>query len=208
MEQRTNLRPGYNEAEEISGINVKVITKYVDKIIPFIRKEGTFSTGLIGDVGPENPKINLIGEKLGFVAIQILADDFNFDKLSFKQKFDIVFCFEVVEHLQNPLYFMSELKNIIKDTGSIILSTPSNPRFMWPEYHFNEMTKKRFEKWILTPLNLKIVKYKRFNFVADWRAIFIGGRPLFRIITGKTSIKEVVRGFFQIHNLYEIQKTL
>jgi SAM-dependent methyltransferase len=208
MELRTKLRPGYNEDEEIFGKNRKAVTKYVDKIIPFIRKDDIFNSGLIGDVGPDNHKINLIGEKLGFVANQIVADDFNFDKLSSEQKFDIIFCLEVVEHLQNPLFFMRELKNIIKDTGIIYLSLPSNPRFMWAEYHFYEMSKKHFEKWILTPLNLKIVKYKRFNFVADWRAIFIGVRPLLKIITGKVSIKEVVRGFFQIHNLYEIQKIL
>jgi hypothetical protein len=208
MERRTKLRPGYNEDEEVFGKITKGVIKYVDKIIPFLKEDGIFSTGLIGDIGPENHKTNLIAEKLGFVPTQIVSDDFNFDKISTEQKFDIIFCLEVVEHLQNPLFFMRELKNILKDTGIIYLSMPSNPRFMWAEFHFYEMSKKHFEKWILTPLDLQIVRHKRFNFMTDWRAIFIGIRPLIKLITGKTTIQIVIRGFFQIHNLYEIKKNL
>jgi len=206
MTRRINLTPGYNEDEEIFGTNTKTVSNYVNKIIPFMGKDPIFKTGQIADIGPENPKIRLIGEKLGFVATPIVVDDFNFDKLPHGKKFDVIFCLEVLEHLQNPLFFMKELKDLLNDDGTIYLSMPSNPKFMWAEFHFYEMKRKHFEKWIVIPLGLKIVKHKRFNYVTDWRSVFIGIRPLIKILTGKISIVVVIRGFFQIHNLYEIKK--
>ncbi|MFA5032178.1 MAG: methyltransferase domain-containing protein [bacterium] len=50
----------------------------------------------------------------------------NAEKLSFPDKvFDVVVSFEVVEHLQNPEMYLSEIKRVLKTDGILIISTPN-----------------------------------------------------------------------------------
>ena len=46
--------------------------------------------------------------------------------------FDYVFCIDVLEHLKNPFFVLSEINRILKNRGILILSVP-NP------YHFKEI---------------------------------------------------------------------
>lgn len=55
-------------------------------------------------------------------------DDF-FQKSDLPQ-FDIVTFFEIIEHLNNPLEFIENVKKILKPTGRIFLSTPSRERLL------------------------------------------------------------------------------
>ncbi|MDD5529889.1 MAG: methyltransferase domain-containing protein [bacterium] len=50
----------------------------------------------------------------------------NAEKLSFPDKiFDVVVSFEVVEHLENPEMYLSEIKRVLKTDGILIISTPN-----------------------------------------------------------------------------------
>jgi len=58
-------------------------------------------------------------------------------------KFDIITAFEVIEHLTNPLFFMSNVKGLLKDDGRVVLSTPCRERVLpnlnnwdFPPHHF------------------------------------------------------------------------
>lgn len=58
-------------------------------------------------------------------------------------KFDIVTFFEVIEHLDNPLEFIKNVKKILKPRGKIVLSTPYRERILanlnnwdFPPHHF------------------------------------------------------------------------
>lgn len=51
-------------------------------------------------------------------------DNFNINKDNF---FDIVLCFETIEHLTNPYNCLLEIKNILKNDGFLYLTIP-NPR--------------------------------------------------------------------------------
>lgn len=48
-----------------------------------------------------------------------------------KAQFDYVFCLEVIEHVENPTLLLREIRRILKDEGTLILSVP-NP-YRWSE---------------------------------------------------------------------------
>ena len=195
------MKPGYSTTEELWSPNEKNLKKFVDKnMIPFIFVN---PGDLCFDLGEANPRIKYLKERLNIKVEQIEADDFNFDELPDK-KADVVFAFEVVEHLQNPLWFMKQLKKLTDD--SIYIMYPCNPHWLWHPMHFHEMSKKHFEKWILKPLDLKIVRYKRITFVFTWRTYLIGFRPLIKLLTGKMTLQNMMRRFFYIQwRIYEIR---
>ena len=88
-----------------------------------------------------------------------------------EEKFDIVVCFELLEHLESPGEFIRELKNILKENGRIVLSVPNRERIMpskdvwdYPPHHltrWNTSSLRNFledngcvvEKMIISPLS-------------------------------------------------------
>jgi 2-polyprenyl-3-methyl-5-hydroxy-6-metoxy-1,4-benzoquinol methylase len=111
----------------------------------------------------------------------VVVGDFNFDRFPAK-KYDVIFCFEVLEHLQNPLWFMAQIKSILKDHGTLYMTTPYRKNYVWPETHFHEMSGDRIQKWLLSPLGLKIVKKKRLRYVKEKKQFLIGIRPIIRLL--------------------------
>lgn len=55
-------------------------------------------------------------------------EDF-FAKVSLPQ-FDIITCFEVIEHIDNPLRFLSYIRDALNPHGRVFLSTPSRERML------------------------------------------------------------------------------
>ena len=48
------------------------------------------------------------------------------EKINFNgKKFDIIFLFHVLEHIQNPKNFLLEIKKHLKDSGTIYLEVPN-----------------------------------------------------------------------------------
>jgi 2-polyprenyl-3-methyl-5-hydroxy-6-metoxy-1,4-benzoquinol methylase len=45
-------------------------------------------------------------------------------KFKIKDKFDIVVCYHVIEHIKNPVIFLNNLKKILKKNGYLIIGTP------------------------------------------------------------------------------------
>jgi hypothetical protein len=200
----SQLKPGFNDTSELWDLNMKRLNRFVKEIILF------FNINLhqkCVDIGESNPKMELIKHKLKIKVDQLVVNDLNFDKLQHFDKYDIIFALDIIEHLQNPLWFVNELKNILNDNGSIYVMMPCNRRWLWMEGHYFELDKKHFDKWIIKPLGLKIVKYKLICFIMDWRSILIGIRPLIKYVKGKRSMVSLVRGFLYTRwGLYEIKK--
>ena len=203
---RIEQRPGYNAVGELFNVNMDNVQRMVDRLLQFIKKEHLYPALSFADIGLENPKMNFIKDWIGIKADQVVVDDFNFDPLPKKKKYDVIFCFEIIEHLQNPLFFMRELKSILKDSGVIYITTPSNPKWLKYEYHFYEMPKKILERWIFTPLDLRIARHWKFNFMNDWRAMFFGVRPIIRSIRNGFDFRPIFWAFIQTNNFYEIVK--
>lgn len=69
-------------------------------------------------------------------------------------KFDLIVCTETIEHLQDPVNFVSECKRLLKPEGEILLTTPNKdyrtPGTTWqteaPPVHRFWMGHKSFEK--------------------------------------------------------------
>jgi 2-polyprenyl-3-methyl-5-hydroxy-6-metoxy-1,4-benzoquinol methylase len=50
-----------------------------------------------------------------------------------KQKFDVIFLLEFIEHIENFKSLLFQCKNCLKDKGKIIITTPTNHRFILGE---------------------------------------------------------------------------
>lgn len=203
-----NTKPGYESTEHLWSPNPEFVKKFVDKhIIPFLKEGGVKEHDLCYDMGEYNPRIKYLTEKMSLHIESIDNFDFNFDELDRLYECKTIFAFEILEHLQNPLFFMKELHLGLSDIGSIYLIIPCNPRWLWHEMHFFEMDKKHLEKWILAPLGLKIVRYKKIYFIASWKTYLIGIRPLWRVLTGKVSFRTFLRSLFYIqYAIYEVKR--
>jgi glycosyltransferase involved in cell wall biosynthesis/ubiquinone/menaquinone biosynthesis C-methylase UbiE len=82
--------------------------------------------------------------------IQFKAMDVH--NLEFPDKyFDAVCSFETLEHLEEPVKFVSEVKRVLKDDGIFIISTPYTKRTTYnPKnpYHKVEFSRKEFEGFL------------------------------------------------------------
>ena len=200
----TQLRPGFNDTSELWELNYKRLDRFVKKIVPFFRVE---ALDRCIDVGESNPKMELIKRKMGFEADQLVVDDLNFARLDGHGKYDVIFALDLLEHLQNPLWFMNEIKGMLNPRGRIYLMVPCNWRWLWMEGHYFELDHAHLEKWIVRPLEMRIARSQRIRFMMDWRAIWIGVRPLVKYLKGRRSAVSLVRGFLYTKwELYEIEK--
>ena len=194
--------PGFCTTEELWNIRRDNMKRFVDKFLPLINIK---PTDKCFDIGEYNPKIKYLSEKLNIKVCQIEKIDFNFDEIN--ENANVIFCLEVLEHLQNPLLFMNRLKQCLSFGGRIYITIPVNQRWLWCDGHYFEIPRKHFEKWILEPLDLKTTKYKRINFIHDWRGFFIGFRPLVKLLKGELTIKDLIRKVaYYKYDFYEIKK--
>lgn len=67
----------------------------------------------------------LNNQKLKFKDLIFQVKNFNDPKVNFDDKFDIVICSEVLEHLQNDFRILKRIYYLLKPGGSLFLSTPS-----------------------------------------------------------------------------------
>jgi len=196
-----DLKPGFETTTELWSCNKDHMKRFCDKhIIPFLRIRNGAN---VLDFGEKNPRSQYLSEQLN-LRIRQVEGDFNSEHLFISPFEEVVFIFEVLEHLQNPLHFMDHFR---VTNYRIYVIMPCNPRWLWHEKHFFEMNRKHFEKWIVIPAGLKIVRYKKIISVTDWRVYFIGLRPLIRLLTGKTKFRDFLRAMFYVqYGIYEIRK--
>ncbi len=49
-----------------------------------------------------------------------------------RQRFDVIYCSEVIEHLTTPLALLTHIKTVMTDRGVLLLTTPDNGHFSLP----------------------------------------------------------------------------
>lgn len=131
--------------------------QYKDKIDSKIRraKRRISSLGVKGNVKFLDVGCNLgfateAGRKLGYEAMGIDIDNIaieqakkNFPECKFHclssdeiaaqgNKFDVIYCSEVLEHLSNPLSFLKDLHSMMHSKSILMLTTPDNGHFSLP----------------------------------------------------------------------------
>ncbi len=199
-----SLKPGFCTDDELWNINEKRMKRFIDNNIrPFLFVNRGYCCC---DIGEANPKMEYLKKVMRINVSQIMLKDLNFSSMPIGRKFDIIFALDVIEHLQNPLWFVTQLEKILKDDGRIYAAMPYNPMWLWVKGHYFEMSPRRFEKWIVIPAGLWIMRKKSFIFTMDWRAIFVGIRPLIRVLTGEKEWQSLIRPLWYRWVIYEIRK--
>jgi methionine biosynthesis protein MetW len=115
-----------------------------------------------------------IAEKNGVIARKV---NLNYEELAYEDNFfDAVVCLEVIEHILDPFYLISEIKRVLKPNGVLILTTPnfrkiknilyllikgrfpktSSDTQLWDGGHIHYFTFKDI-KWILEQQKFEII---------------------------------------------------
>ncbi len=203
----TNKFPGKQSTEVLWGVKWPRIKRYIDShVIPFIK----FKPGdTCMDLGEWNPRISYFKERTGLKIDSWSPNDLNFDKIDKVKYYDIEIALDIMEHLQCAMHTLNEMKKALKDDGSIYINLPENPRWLWSSEHFFEYPKGHFEQWIVNPLGLRVIREKRIFFIANYKAFFIGVRPLLRIFRGESTWRSMARSILCWNfRLYEVKKDI
>lgn len=163
--------------------------KDLKTIVKFI---GDREPGNTLDIGAENPLKIELSKWYGLEIDGTGEKDLDVDELS--GIYDTVFCFEVIEHLFNPLFLLLQIRKVLKDDGLLFLSTPRRrPHHMWYKYHFHEFSQQEL---------INIVK--RAGFKINRIEYMHSARPLLGYFKG---IRSFLRIFIERKCLLELGKT-
>jgi hypothetical protein len=129
------------------------------------------------DIGEKN----YIGTYLG-IEDNTEPGDFNFEICSPRFKYKTITCFEVLEHVMNPLSFMQRLYTLLELDGRLYLSTPVIPFISWYQWneHFTEYKEANLEI-LFEYAGFKIVRKRVFR-PFKWWFYFTGFRPFARLM--------------------------
>lgn len=105
----------------------------------------------------ENGSSKVIGIDNSTEAIEYCKSNYSNSKLNFelgdcrkisfkKSEFDVVVSFETVEHLENPDEFLLEIKRVLNEQGTLIISTPNMEKYQENNpFHKHEFTLNEFK---------------------------------------------------------------
>lgn len=132
----------------------------------------------IADCGEDNPLKNIISSRLG-LEIETINWDFN-HQCPINEKYDVILCFEVLEHLFNPLLFLESLKGLLNENGIICLSTPYHcPQMLKTPRHYHEIPSDRI-MWLFEAAGLKAEEVVKIRTSGKWYRHLYGIRPVMR----------------------------
>jgi 2-polyprenyl-3-methyl-5-hydroxy-6-metoxy-1,4-benzoquinol methylase len=85
------------------------------------------------------------------------------------RRFDLLVCADVIEHVEQPVFLLRRLAELLADGGQLLISTPDRMRFDLPTplgppnnpRHVREWTRDEFEL-LLESVGLQIVARRRF----------------------------------------------
>jgi len=97
-----------------------------------------------------------------------------------KARYDTIFCFEVLEHLANPLKLLRELKMF---NATILISVPNHLlRRHWRNIHYHEIDDMRM-RFLFKQGGYEVIDYEKIKLYPRVSDI-TGIRPFLRYITG------------------------
>lgn len=124
-----------------------------------------------------------------------------------RNSFDVVSCFDVIEHHRNPMELLSEIKTLLKPDGILIISTHdiSNIfakfygkkwRMIYPIGHLTYFTRRTMKR-MLSELGYEIIRITGANYIDDNKAkeIFNYVQSIFKTIILRAIILLVYKPF-------------
>ena len=174
-------------------INLKEQPKYgiheksrLDETIAFIleSEKSKRSNPPFLDIGEKNKFSQLLKKELNIEVDNTIGDlNFtNWESTGKSKKYNTVFCFHIIEHLINPLLFLTELRKRCNNDAKIFITYPTGN--YWYTCHWHQIDTKRF-KLLLKEANLKIIKHRSKILWKDWKYLFFRVRPLLRLLLGQ-----------------------
>jgi ubiquinone/menaquinone biosynthesis C-methylase UbiE len=89
---------------------------------------------------------------------------------------DVVVTFETIEHIEDYRTFLSEVKRVLRDDGTALISTPNDVEFAeGNHFHVHEFTYSELKKVVG-----EYFKNTESYFQATWKYVAIGGQALLR----------------------------
>jgi SAM-dependent methyltransferase len=139
------------------------------------------------DIGARNPLTEVLENHF---SIQIDNTDVDLDVGRITGSYDAIFCFEVLEHLFNPLHFLLEAHKSLTADGRLYLSTPKGkPHFLWFKHHFHEFHQRELIH-IIERAGFKIARMEYKRIYPVWRG-FLGFRPFLRLCMERKCLLEL-----------------
>jgi len=143
------------------------------------------------DIGGENWINEQIETQMKFRSYRTFETNFNDVVEAPRKDFGTIFCFEVVEHVMNPLNFMRDILRLTAPGGVVYLSTPriSIISIYHTEMHFTEYKESKLDT-LFEYAGFAVEKKELFCNIPLWWAV-TGFRPLFRKIFHRSIVYEL-----------------
>lgn len=163
------------------GALKKVVKPVAGNVLDIGCHGGTFTQVILGKINSRNiygidvshQAIDYIKKKIPYGNFQVARAE----KLPFKDDyFDAIFCLEVLEHVDDPVSAVREIKRVLKKGGYGVILIPSDSNlfkivwFLWTLYypvwrhaHVQSFTGDKLDE-LIKDIGFKILKSKTFNF--------------------------------------------
>lgn len=169
------VAPTFNLPEELWNISkAKSFERRVAGTLSFLELP---LKGPILDLGVDNALKGFISRELDVEIVSCEDVDFDYDPIP--GIWGTILCFEVLEHLFNPLFCLENMKRSLLDEGSIYISTPGQMKLLWDYRHYHEIDDKRL-RWLFDRAKLSVVKKGKASMRGAWWQHICGVRPILR----------------------------
>ena len=158
-----------NSEKPLNGIKILDIGSGGGLLCEPLTRLGAEVTGI--DASINNIKVAKLHAKE--MNLNIKYEHFSPENLNLKNKFDVLLCMEVIEHVKNVNLFIENCSKLIKKNGIMFISTINKNL---KSYIFAILGAEYILRWLpigthdwekfLTPQNLEIITSKN-NFIAD-----------------------------------------
>jgi len=107
-------------------------------------------------------------EGLKFCRKRSKASLYHIDALNmpFKEEYDIVGAFDLIEHIEDDLLLLQEIRRVLKPDGKLIITVPAN-KLLWGEFDIMSLHKRRYRRIEL------IEKLEKSGFVVEKISFFL-----------------------------------
>jgi hypothetical protein len=150
----------------------------------FMHKSGVKQASVTLSLGGWSPLDAKIADKFGLITLFAIDNLDSGILMEDDSNFDCILCFEVLEHLMNPLIAMQSMRLLCHDDTSVFISFPHRPSQFWSDQHFHEYDESRFLH-LVDCSGFEVVSHEKRTFYHHPLFYFTGFRPFLRLTIGR-----------------------